>query len=300
MFQRILVPLNGSEVAEKALGYLERFVSPTDTQLVLVGVLETLRYVSSRYAALETLAAVRQQYERYFQETRERLQAEGYQVTSIVSEGDAATEILNLAESSGADLIAMMTHGRSGVARWLLGSVAERVLHGTTLPLLLVREQTHSEHGKVQHLLVPLDGSALAERALTYAQKLAQETGAEITLLQILSTADVELEVSRWPPGEDDPAYGRRVILARSYLKKLARRMQESGIQCRYRVLRGDPGMCICTTARRNHVDMIVMTTRGASGVKRWVLGSVANEVVRGASCPVMVVQDRYGASEKD
>jgi nucleotide-binding universal stress UspA family protein len=287
-------------MAEKALGCLARFVFPTDTQLVLVGVLETLRYVSSRHNALERLAAVSEQYERYFQETRERLQAEGYEVTATIREGDAATEILNLADSSGADLIAMMTHGRSGVARWILGSVAERVLQGTTLPLLLVREQAHSQHGKIQRLLVPLDGSALAERALTYAQRLAQETGAEITLLRVLSTADVELKVSRWPPDEEDPAYGRRVTLARSYLKKLAQRMQESGVECRYRVLRGDPGSCICTTARRSHADMIVMTTRGCSGVTRWILGSVANEVIRGASCPVMVVPDRSVAPEKN
>lgn len=300
MFQKILVPLNGSEMAEKALGCLARFASPTDTELVLVGVVETLRYVSSRHNALERVAAVSEQYEHYFQEMRERLQVEGYEVTSVVCEGDAATEILNLADSSGADLIAMMTHGRSGVARWILGSVAERVLQGTTLPLLLVRKQAHSQHGKIQRLLVPLDGSALAERALTYAQKLAQETGAELTLLRILSTADVELEVSRWPPDEEDPAYGRRVTLARSYLKKLARRMQDSGIECRYRVLRGDPGSCICTTARRSHADMIVMTTRGCSGVTRWILGSVANEVIRGASCPVMVVPDRYIAPEKN
>jgi nucleotide-binding universal stress UspA family protein len=298
VFQRILIPLDGSTTAEQVLAFIGGFAAPAETQLVLVRVLETLRLAPTRAspALMELFAALKQQYECYLHGISAKLQRKGYQVKIIVGEGDAASIILKTAEISGAELITMSTHGRSGPVRWILGSVAERVLQAASGPVLLVRGQAGSPKERLQRILVPLDGSALAEQALPYAKQIAQATGASFHLLEVLSPADVELEVSHWPPdAEADPAYGRRIRLARSYLQKLAEQLQTNGIDCTYRVMRGDPRTAICSIARRSRIDMVVMSTHGHTGLSRWVLGSVANQVIHRADCPVLVVRNRPG-----
>jgi nucleotide-binding universal stress UspA family protein len=295
MFQRILIPLDGSELAEQVLTYVSRFVSPPATQLALVRVLETMRYPPSRYGPvpMDLFDAIRQQYKSYLQEIGVKLQAEQYQVVTAVAEGDAATEILKTAQHSGADLIAIATRGHSGLKRWALGSVAEHVLQGATLPVLLVREQTGSAHATIQRILVPLDGSTLAEHALPHAQWLAQTTGAQLLLLQVLDPVEVEFYGA---PGlretESDSTHEHSLALAQDYLQAISRRLQAAGLICHYKVLSGIPHQKICQTVKRRHIDMVVMSTHGRSGLRRWLFGSVANHVIRGASCPVLVVRD--------
>jgi nucleotide-binding universal stress UspA family protein len=297
MFKRVLIPLDGSEFAERVLTHLAHFISPTRTQLVLVGVLETARFSLPIYdlTSPPTLNSVRDEYDTYLQGVRKRLQHDGYYVFATVTEGDAAEEIIETADSTGCDLIAMATHGRSGVARLALGSVAERVIHGASLPVLLVRGRVQAIQERVQRILVPLDGSELAEQALPHAQKLAQETGAAVSLLQVISPTDIQYPFANaYEPYGDrfEQPPSRLIESVNAYLDSVGKRLQPLGIHYYCHSVYGNVASTICLIAEGEEVDLIVMGTHGRSGLGRWVYGSVTGQVIHGAPCPILVVRN--------
>lgn len=302
MFKRVMVPMDRSEFAEKVLTHLPRFIDPAKTQLLLLGVLETMRYAATSFEYAPTLVnEMRTSYELYLQAMQQQLQKGGYQASARLTEGDAAEQILEIAEHTSVDLIAMATHGRSGVARWALGSVTERVIQGSTLPVLLVRGQTNIPHSKIERILVPLDGSALAEKALTNAQLLAKETGAELWLFQTIAAADVAYDLTSLPSQQQlERAYERSFANAEAYLSSVALQARTAGVACQTTVLRGDPAQLICDVANESKIDVVVICTHGRTGFNRWMYGSVANQVIRGADCPVLVVRGTQPVESKE
>lgn len=294
MFKRVLIPLDGSQFAEKVLLELPRFIEPGKSWVELVGVLEIGRYAPAmaEYGPLRALAELRSQYESYFEQTRQTLQEKGYLVNTAIVEGDAAEAIINSANLCDADLIAMTTHGRSGIARWTLGSIADRVIHNTSLPVLLIHSQGKALNQDVQRILVPLDGSAFAEMALPYARSLAKEHHATMHLLQAVSPSDVEYAITRLPTqSETDRAMQRRFTLADTYLGHIAADLRHSGIQVETEVLFGDPARNIEESADKHAVDLVVISTHGRTGLGRWVHGSVANHVICNTRVPLLVVR---------
>lgn len=294
MFKRVLIPLDGSQFAEKVLTELPRFIEPNKSWIELIGVLEIGRYATSmsEYGPLRELAEIRAQYESYFLKMRQSLQEKGYLVNTAIVEGDAAEEIINSASACSADAIAMTTHGRSGIARWTLGSVADRVIHNTTLPVLLVHSQTESSRQEIKTILVPLDGSKLSEQALPYARALAKEHHATIRLLQAVSPSDVEYAITRLPTqSETENAIQRRFSLSDTYLGHVASQLRGNGVNVETEVLLGDPSRCILETVKTHNVDVVVISTHGRTGFSRWVYGSVANHVIRTVSVPTLVVR---------
>ncbi|MFN8446293.1 MAG: universal stress protein [Caldilineaceae bacterium] len=294
MFKRVLIPLDGSPFAEKVLVELPRFIEPGKSWIELVGVLEVSRYAASvsEYGPLRAIAEIRAQYEAYFLKMRQSLQEKGYLVNTAIVEGDAAEEIINNAVASEADLIAMTTHGRSGIARWTLGSVADRIIHNTSLPVLLVRSQTDARHEEIKSILVPLDGSELSEKALPYAATLAKEHHAQLRLIQAVSPSDIEYAITRLPTqSETDRALQRRFTLSDTYLSHVAGELRSAGIKVETNVLLGDPARCVVDEAEKQTVDLIVISTHGRTGFSRWVHGSVANHVIRSVSVPLLVIR---------
>jgi nucleotide-binding universal stress UspA family protein len=292
-YNKLLVPLDGSPLAEHVLQHLAWVATPAATELILVSALETWRYAmaGTEFAWSDILTSLRSGAEEYLTAQRQQLQQAGYRVTTHVVEGDAAQVILDLAETSGADGIAMSTHGRSGFARWTLGSVAERVLHGAHIPVLLVRATTEAHSHKLQTILLPLDGSAVAEQALPEAQALAHQNDAKILLLQVIQKLD---EGSQHLFFKDEAAakatFAEWRAQAETYLAGVAQRLEAAGVASSYRVIIDSPARAICTLTKDNGVDLVVMGTHGRTGVRRWVYGSVASQVLHGASCPLLLV----------
>jgi nucleotide-binding universal stress UspA family protein len=141
MYQKILIPLDGSALAEAVLAHARALAQP-DSELALlrVAMYPTYDYVFSSPAVAATLTEeIEDESEKYLRDVAARLQAEGFKTSIAVTGGPVADAILEYADAVGADLIAMSTHGRSGVARWLIGSVADRVVRGSPVPVLLVR-----------------------------------------------------------------------------------------------------------------------------------------------------------------
>ncbi|CAN5814689.1 universal stress protein [soil metagenome] len=293
MFKRVLVPIDRSEFAETVLAHLPRFINPAHTEIVLLGVVETLRYAATafEYAPI-LLNDLYASYEVHLQTIQQQLSKAGYRVSTRLVEGDATEQILEVAAHTYVDLIAMATHGRGGVARWALGSIAERVIQNSTLPVLLVRKQTDMPHSKIERILVPLDGSMLAEKALSSAQKVAKENGAELLLFQTILSLDTRDEfVQNISSQQLEDADAQAFTNAEAYLNGVALRMRGEGMACQIAVLRGDPARLICDVANESKIDVVVICTHGRTGFNRWVYGSVANQVIRGVDCPVLVVR---------
>ena len=273
MFRTIVVPLDGSPLAEQALPFAERLAASTSAQLVL-----------ARAEGTENGARA------YLEGIESQLTALGLSVQPVVEKGDPATAIIERARTSGADLIIMSTHGRSGPGRWLYGSVADEVLRHAPVPILLVPAIATQPWppDRAPTVLVPLDGSKLAEAALAPAQVLAQHLGSEVILLEVVPPPPV----SAYGDGSFVAAFDPREELAldEDYLSKIAARLKPDVRQVRIRTDVGPPATIIADTASREHADLIVMATHGRSGLARVVVGSVATGTLHRARIPLLLV----------
>jgi nucleotide-binding universal stress UspA family protein len=293
MFKKILIPLDRSLLAERVFSQLH-WLAPVDTtEILLVSVVEPWNYYGSvEYIPPDWVASFHAQVLKYLEGQRAQLRQLGYTVSIQISEGDSAEVILELAKEESIDLIAMSTHGRSGFIYWALGSVAERVIQGTTVPVFLVREHTPVSVGQGMRILVPLDGSELAEQALPQAQEIAMGTGATILLLRVLETPTEE-DMSM--PFESKAAMIEMMAQwqaeAELYLDVVAKKVRTCGQGVETRVVSGEPDKMINDVATHESINLIVMNTHGRSGFSRWVYGSTANKVLRTVNCPLILVR---------
>lgn len=295
-YKKVIVPLDGSALAESVLAHLPTLITPASTELILVNVIEAWRYSLSAgdFAATNLVDFVQAGAEAYLASQCERLQKLGYRVTTHILDIDAAQGILDTAKASQADLIAMTTHGRSGFVRWALGSVAERVLHDATVPVFLARATTTLPEGKIQQILVPLDGSGLAEAALPVAKALAQRTGAAIRLVQAIQPVAIDDQQILLTSGViAQNMFEEWHASAAQYLHSMELELHASGIPASYQVIFGDPDKVICNAVDEERIDLIVMCTHGRSGLSRWVYGSVTNKVLHSANCPLLLIRSQ-------
>lgn len=281
MLERIVVPLDGSLTAEAVLPQVRRILRRQDSEILLVRAVVPAPVENSIMMAEASLGAART----YLSGIQERLEREGVRVTTDIRVGSAIGVILEVVEEKKASMIAMATHGATGLKRILLGSVAEVVLRKSPVPVLVVRpfwtdeEQARepAETGPFRNLLVPVDGSDLAELALPAALELARLFEARAVLLRVLEE-----------PKEEAAAGVRE---AEEHLDAISRTFERRGIDTFTLVQKGDPVEEILTSARFHHADLIVMTTHGRSGLSRLVTGSVTEQVLRRATVPLLVVR---------
>ena len=287
MYKRILIPLDGSSLAEQALPYALTFAKKGYSELVLIQVHEPI--LSGRAAAMMAERKIRLEAELYLNQIARRIQANNIQVKSTIVVGAAPGEILRFAEKQQINLIAMSKRGQSGVTRWLIGGVAERVLRRARMPVLIVPavdEQALKLHGAVyRRILVPLDGSPLAEGALSHGIALAGCFQAELVLVYVgRSSPDVEngaAEVQRNLQGSVNA----------DYLTDLVQGAENKGIRTRAVRLTGRPEREIVRYSESNQVDLIVMSTHGMANKPSLLLGSVAGRVTRGANIPLLLIR---------
>jgi nucleotide-binding universal stress UspA family protein len=224
----------------------------------------------------------------------------GAKVSGKVVVGSPAEEILRYADRNDIDLILMATHGRSGISRWVMGSVADRVLRSSRIPVLLVRAGIPPNIVNNEWpgtILVPLDGSGVAELVLPHVVALAKQPNARTTEVTLLMTC--ELVVPRFPSPETVVTWGeiaakdmtRSKSSARKYLARIEKRLNDSGVKVSSQVLDGQPAEEIIHYASKKAFSLIAMTTHGSSGLSRWAYGSVAEKVLLAASSPILLVR---------
>lgn len=295
MYRRLLVPLDGSQVAEMALPYVEELAGRLGSGVRVLHVCDPgekeLRHMHEIYV----------QHIADHIRSRAAAHGKGEKVSEVgvewvVTMGEAPAEIIDYAERSDTSLIVMATHGRSGIGRWALGSVADRVLRGTNRPVALVPARGARpevpEKGLLQRIVLPLDGSELGEAILPYIEDLAGVLKTEVILLQVVSRAQqvYAVEGLAYVSHLEEHLESLRMAAA-GYLDGVARRLQGGGISAQTVVRVGSPAEEIISLAEEIDADAVAMSTRGRSGLKRWVLGSVADRVLYQGSRLVILVR---------
>jgi nucleotide-binding universal stress UspA family protein len=236
-----------------------------------------------------------QRAEGYLAPRAAQLRAAGLDATIEIRLGQPAEMIVEAARQCHANFIAMATHGASGLRRWALGSIADKVVQATTTPVLVVRgaEGAHPTPHTLKRIMVPLDGSSLAKQALPVAADLAMHGLAELVLLRVV--APIERHVGLRPhdraiarPG--DIAVGPYEQAAHD-LVTCAANLRREQITAIPMVVTGQVAEVIVDEAVRREVDIIVMATHGYSGLRRWALGSVADKVLHATTTPLVLVR---------
>ncbi len=295
MLQRILVGLDGSALAESILPFVTMLAQAFGASVKFVHVLHLAddlpegdvfptRQDLLRQAGAQALA--------YLNEVKDRVAGTQLTVETAVLVGDAATEVVDLARRDHTDLIALATHGRSGIRRLLYGSVAEKVMHttGTPVLLLLPHEGAGAVPRKLTYLLVPLDGSPLAESVLPHVEMLALRLNVPVVLLRVV-------EIPMYAVGEPTAAsiiaspelIDALTEEAAGYLDGIASRLQSKGIRVTNCAPLGIPAAQIERQAVDSPGALIVIATHGRTGLAGALLGSVARQVLK-ADCPTIMV----------
>ena len=297
MYTKILVPLDGSAVAEQVLPYVRTLAGGLKIPVELMGVVDVAQ-LDSHIAAekgryLDTLI------EDSVRCSREYLEGvaqtfPGANVSFAVEKGGAAEVIIAKAGADNETLITMATHGRSGINRWLLGSVAEKVLRGSANPLLLVRAKAEAKAAggaTLKSIVVPLDGSELAESVLPAVVEMAKKLNIEIVLFRAFNVPYSVFGGVREHIAIVDELLGGIKAEARDYLEKKTEELKKQGAKVSYVLEQGTSADQIISLGRKTPDNLIAMCTHGWSGVKGWVLGSITETVVRHSGDPVLVIR---------
>jgi nucleotide-binding universal stress UspA family protein len=291
MYERILVPLDGSGLAEVALPYAEELAGRLGSGVALIHVSESAD-VSQDYIHQFYLQKIGEATKEGAERTLGKSVAKAIKVEAAVLVGHPGEEIVDYADKEDISLIVMATHGRSGIRRWALGSVADKVVRSTKRPVLLIRAKGARpdvrEKGTVNKVLVPLDGSEESEAVIPYIEELASKLEAEVVLLHILAPDYVIYPAERVWQRESLRAP------AKDYVDKVAAQLKRKGIAAKTElaeVMASTVAEGIIKVADEIAADVVAMSTHGRSGVGRWVFGSVADRVLRGGNTPILLVR---------
>lgn len=262
MIRKVLVPLDGSRRAEAVLDSALKLVRARAGSLALFHAVTPAEYFS--LTAAQYVQRQRSRAADYLRQLAERLGADGTSVVPRVVTGEASQAILAEAHRGGADLIAMSSHGRGGVQEWPFGSVAERVLRRTTLPVLVFRGESGGPSA-IRRILIALDGSEAAMDVIPPASELAAALGASVVLVHV----------------------GRRVPLT---VQRAVRAIQRQRIPFKARFLRGDPARSVLAAADEEGADLLALTTAGADPHERNLWGPVGRTLFSESSRPLLIV----------
>ncbi len=278
---RILVPLDGSRLAEAILPMARALARDYKADLLLVRVLRPLGSAEAEVEAQEDAEA-------YLRAVAGRLHARGLPVTWKVWYDEPARAIADAARYNDVGLIVMSTHGRGGVNRLLFGSVAETLVRQAPVPVLLVRGELSWQPGDLGKILVPLDGSELSEAVLPIVERLAGPFDFAVELLRAIEPIPPYAAAELTSSITEDIGRVERED-AETYLAKVAAPLEAKGCRVKSMVALAPAVDAILRAAQEGRVGLIAMTTHGRSGIGRLLLGSVAERVLRTAPAPVLL-----------
>lgn len=290
MFDVILVPLDGSELAEATLPYATAIQRAFGSRLLL------LRVVGRREGAKDCVEWRLSQAEArsYVEGVAERLAEEGTETEAIVTTGKPSEAILETARERGADLVAITSHGAGGASPFEVSGTAHKVLSSGDLSVLLVRMGEGArtpEENHLKRILVPMDGSARSEWALRLAAAVARSSGAELLLLQVLTRPQgvlppkEQVEMSRLLEASRTTAADR--------LDEWGSRLERSDLPIRSEVMVA-PSVprAIDEVAMREDASLVILSAHGTTASDAWPYGSVSGSVLQHGTTPVLILQD--------
>jgi nucleotide-binding universal stress UspA family protein len=301
----ILVPLDGAALAEQALPYAQmlaplleakvhllRAISEPEHEALLPGNMPGQPEPNPAPAAcaLCSLTTVCAHTNCYIAEQAVQLRAAGIESDADMRVGTPAPLIAQIAQDASETLIVMATHGKRGLQRWVHGSLADKIIHDTAAPLLLIQRGNYepSPVPKLRRILVPLDGSDLSQQALPLAISLAARAQAELILLWIVAPS-IDAYLRAFPTESDArQALHHHMVDA---LAASANTLSAQEVQVTTSVGIGMPAQAIAEEAEWRRVDLIVMASHGYVGLQRWRRGSVADGVLHATTTPLLLVR---------
>jgi nucleotide-binding universal stress UspA family protein len=311
----ILVPLDGSAIARQSLPYVQMLATLLSARVHLLRVLSDVdrdHMLSSdsllwyemghahepAHAHTQQVWAILQEHAvTYLDVQAQPLRYAGFDVTTEVRIGLPAEQIPRVAARAAVTLMVMATHGYSGLRRWALGSVTDKVVQSTQTPVFVVRgtETDPPEPVSLKRVMVPLDGSELSRQALPCALELATCARAELLLLRAMGPRLQEFYEVGGISGQGMPLYNEvqraeQRRQATGDLDATAGKLRHYDLSIATHVMDGYPAEVIVDEAARHHVDAIVMATHGYGGLQRWALGSVADKVLHATTTPLVFI----------
>jgi nucleotide-binding universal stress UspA family protein len=293
MSKTIVICLDGSKLAEQAIPAVSALAEALKADVILASAIvapdrwsrgEVLQEDNAEEKALASL---------YLSAIADRLREQDVRTRERVEFGPAAETLIGIADDEGAEFIVMTTHGRSGFTRWILGSVADRVLHLSERPVLLINAELdgHARTAAFKRIIVPLDGSDTAEAALPFVKRLAIDLDASLVLEGVV-VPTAALYAGTFIPSSP-PALQEIEAGSREYLGAVGGKLAKDGLLVSSRVDTGYAAETILEAGRETGADLIALSTHGRSGPERWIRGSVADSIIRHADRPCLVLPSR-------
>jgi nucleotide-binding universal stress UspA family protein len=286
MIERVLVPLDGSQHAEQILPHVRRILHRNGSEVILVHAVVPPPVENGVMIADSLLARAGG----YILGIQERLAQEGVRVKSVFRMGSAVNVILEVAQEVRATMLALTTHGETGLKRLLFGSIAESLMRKSSVPVFVARPfwsyDLLPDSGSplllppIRNILLPLEGSPAASAILSPLIEFARLFDSRVVLLHVKDSGQKE----------DNPALeAKQEGLA--ILVECARSLEDQGVETLSLMEQGDPAQVILKLARSQKTDLIAMATHGRSGIDRLLQGSVTERVLHESTCPMLVVR---------
>lgn len=305
MFDTILVPLDGSQLADCVLPHVLAIASSFDAEITLLRVLEKNQAGTStqlfdlvNWQINKTKAAL------YLDKTQARLQKLNIRIRTEVLEGLIAEGITEYAQNQGIKLIIMSSHGRHGLTQWGISSITQKTILSAQTSLFIVRAHPYGVHSDeltepqiYQHILVPLDGSQRAENVLPIITQLARFHKSQIHLVRVVQTPEMARQM---PLVSEDIDLSSRVVErnreeAERYLEQLKSRSYLEGIAVQTHLITSDNNAAVALhqLVGQEQIDLVALSAHGHSGNHQWPYGSVVNNFILYSKVPLLVVQDQ-------
>jgi nucleotide-binding universal stress UspA family protein len=299
MIQHILVPLDGSALAETSLLHAQAVARAFDAEITLLRVQETNAKRTGGLADSLASRLARAECGCYVEALAKRLGARGLRAVGVATEGDPAEEIVRMARDGNVDLLILSSHGHRGAGDPVLGATALKVLARSHVSVLLTRATLPADGSgaeiRYRRIMVPLDCSQRAHWALLQAVPLARAQGSELLLVHVVAPPPL---ARRTPPAPDEIALVRQLTegdrrWAESYLAEMRRMLGEGGLSVRTLLLESSHVVrTLDQIAGQEEVGLVVVSAHGSSGTAPWPYGSVADRLIHHGATPLLVLQD--------
>jgi len=303
MFDPILVPLDGSQLAECVLPHAAAFARSFDAEITLLRILEKNQIgVTAQLFDLLNWQIQKTKATLYLEETKARFIESNIRARTIVLEGLVTEGITDYAQNEGMKLIILSSHGRHGLTQWGISSITQKIILSAPTSVLIVRaHQQNIPAGELsaiplyQHILVPLDGSQRAELVLPIITQLAHVHKPKIHLVHVVHPPEMARQM---PPAREDIDLSNRVVTrnreeAGHYLEQVQSRSYLQDIAVQTHLITSDhTAAALYQVVEQEHIDMVILSAHGYSGKHQWPYGSVVNNFILYGKVSLLIVQD--------
>jgi nucleotide-binding universal stress UspA family protein len=301
----VLAPIDGSTRALRAVPWAARLAGSGGTVILLRAIPPEPAYadaIVSFAGGPDAVTVIRNEWNTIAQadidEAAQLLASSGITIEPLVVEGEPDVVISQAARDRGVDMVAMASHGRGAIGRAIFGSVADRVARTATVPVLILRvadETDDIDSAAVRRIVLPLDGSPLAAQAIPVATAISRKLAVPVHVVRVVDPVN-NLPISTGTLGPApsiaaevaDRLWDEAENAARETVRAAITQLQADGIDASGTTLQGSPFFAISEATKPD--DLIVLTSHGRGGVQRWLLGSVAEKLIREAPAPVVLV----------